>query len=261
MPVTNYKPTFCSGLPPFYEEYLSKGRMSDYELQKLIKNLTKQPQSISNDEINGLQIYNLRPVGNNNSYAGAVLAARPLELKTLKEAGIERVIDLVGYEGYESDCKSNGLEYIKFSLGSDYLNNAACCRKQDWLKHKMEELRFLNSEDEVQEFIRNSNQNYETEARHFITEFIDFINAMRKGNLYIGCEYGSGKTDCALRLNCIFNPEHKQFFYKKPAAIECDAAAALHSKLTPEDKHAMEYTQEFDESITERLSEYGVWNG
>jgi hypothetical protein len=273
-PVINrgYKPVFKSSCKDDYQEdgvwgYHPDGsstlemrdkrqipparRLSEFELTKLLESLQKQPLVINDEKLQNIGIKSFRKIGK-NSYAGATLEGRRNKLESLKEAGVERVIDLIGYQGYESDCESCGLEYTKFDLGILWWKNAAFCNKTIWLENKVQDLRLLMKEGKVREFIDNSDSHYDKEKREFIESFVNFIMAMRKGNLYIGCEHGTAKTNNALKLNYIFNPKYENFYSVGGFSLS-QSLVNLYDNFTVEDKKNMRYTPEFEEKIKARL--------
>ena len=64
---------------------------------------------------------------------------KPECLQTLKDAGIKRVIDLVGFNNYDNQVKEAGLDYLHFNIsydsygfGSSFWNSDAFLSKEEF---------------------------------------------------------------------------------------------------------------------------------
>ena len=97
---------------------------------------------------------------------------------------------------------------------------------------------------------------YQTEKEKFNKEFVEFIQAMQKGNVLIGCDLGINRTNRALCLDFFFNPKakiihrgHDRYFGYKMVNI--------YKNLSDEDKKAMGWDEEFDKNFIKRLERYG----
>ena len=77
---------------------------------------------------------------------------------------------------------------------------------------------------------------------------------MQKGYYYIGCEFGTYKTDDYLLLNSIFNPKAANDSIPRVDPFKLDMVKDLYDKLTPKDKQRMGWTKEFDENVPKRIN-------
>lgn len=215
---------------PYQSIYEKEGRMTEYQMDILLKTLMNKPRKVDSDSIiNGVEAYNLRSIGN-NSYRGSTLSDSPISLKTLKKAGIKTVIDLAGYGGYKNKVEDAGLNYFKFNMKSSdqpFLYNMWC--------HSV----FDNGVG------RND--------RTFIDDFVKLIQTMQKGYCYIGCEFGTKDTSDALLLYDIFSPkgDKKEIYFDDKRQL--NKIEVLYSKLTDKDKKLMGWTEEFDKSVSSKL--------
>ncbi len=110
---------------------------------------------------------------------------------------------------------------------------------------------------------------YETKIdEQNVQQFPDFIKAMNKGNYYIACNEGLNRTDIAIALNYLFNPEEEiapKFLSSKPEKkfeLTLEAANKILSKdqegnCRVKDSYAQaigwENAQEMIDNFTQRL--------
>ena len=103
------------------------------------------------------------------------------------------------------------------------------------------------------DYLKDCEKNFDIRSREFVDKFVSFIQTVQKGNLYMGCEYGTYRTDYITLLDMLFNPQRDDeqeciddiYFY----AIE------LYDKLTPEDKAKMGWSEEFDKNFMPKIKE------
>lgn len=244
---------------PYYTDILSKEhRVSDEKLKEMVNELGKRPHKVDYQTVIELPLWNLEQIGN-NSYRGQSLYDKPECIKDLKEAGIERVIDLVGYSGLQEKVEKEGLEYVSFPLRDDFHNSEIFKSKSSFLSR---EKRFAENvvgykDEDLEEYVRGSSRCYDTNVKNFKEKFIKFIQAMQQDYVYIGCEFGTYKTDAALVLNNCFNPKafNSNIYLKSNSTLDVEGLHNLYYNLTDDDKRRMNYTKEFDESILPRLRE------
>ncbi len=274
---------------PYYNITENNGRLEKYELTKLIgtlcgkklnqdsiqnifKHLRQKPgfidngripipkeESINHHLIEELPLYNLEVVSKKQGvYRGETLQGGTHALKTIKAAGIERIVDLIGYDNLKEDCKALGLEYFKYPM-SPYLfsqrpmfeNEAE--KRRTYTNHC---IRLGDSEKATKAYVSQMMQIWRKNKDAELADFVKFIQTMQKGKLYIGCEYGTLTTDNALMLNSIFNPQSGS---RGPRYITSDnrillkRVEKLYQNLTPEHKQLMGWTKEFDKLTAERL--------
>ena len=95
-------------------------------------------------------------------------------------------------------------------------------------------------------------KDFDNHSRRSVERFINYILTLQKGYYYIGCEYGTYKTDEYLLLNEYFNPK-VDAGTPRGAMFKLDKMLTLYKKLTPEDKKRMGWTKEFDENVPKRI--------
>lgn len=213
---------------PYQNIYEKEGRLGEYALNNLIGELAKKPKVTDYKSIMNLPAYNIRPISP-NSYRGSTLADAPERcLHTLKQSGIDTVIDLVGYWNYEEKVKDAGMNYLYFPINQGV-------RHTVWDRAALQD-----------------NKN-DIETREFIEDFINYIQTMQKGYVYIGCEFGKYQTDDALLLNNAFNPKAKRPLNIYNAPFKLDLMRNLYNNLTEDDKKRMGWDKEFDENFLPRI--------
>ncbi len=231
------------------------GRLEEYELDKLKKTWTAPPTD-SFVKATGVKTYNGRIVHRGkNCYRGATLVREWWELDKLKEAGVERVIDLEGYSDYERLCKNAGLKYCRFPVPDDGLfSNAAFMNKEDFLEHEARKMYVRRlSENERVEYSKL----YDEKKEEFIEAFIGLVNVMKEGNFYIGCSLGTTKTNDVLCLNSLFNPEFGGFEWYGGSAI-LGPAKNLYNNLTEDHKKRLGWMPEWEQYVVEIIEGFEI---
>lgn len=243
---------------PYKSIYENECNLSEFEMKQLLDGLMKKPKVVDYNKVTGIDAYNVRSVDSQEiNYRGSTLAHNPKALKTLKGAGIERVIDLVGYHWYDKNAKEAGLEYYCPKFGRGQLGvweeEAFVTRGEFLAKETMYYTPIEFEKDK--KYLENCMQAFDRHARTSVERFVEYIEVMQKGYYYIGCEYGTYKTDDYLLLNTVFNPKSEEKFIPFGHMFKLDFMKNLYDKLTPEDKKRMGWTKEFDESVPKRLDE------
>ncbi len=243
---------------PYKSIYEKECNLSEFEMKQLLDGLMKKPKVVDYNKVTGIDAYNVRSVDSQEiNYRGSTLAHNPKALKTLKGAGIERVIDLVGYHWYDKNAKEAGLEYYCPKFGRGQLGvweEEAFVTRGEFLAK--ETMYYTPIEFEKnKKYLENRMQAFDRHARTSVERFVEYIEVMQKGYYYIGCEYGTYKTDDYLLLNTVFNPKSEEKFIPFGHMFKLDFMKNLYDKLTPEDKKRMGWTKEFDESVPKRLDE------
>ena len=241
---------------PYQSIYEKECNLSEYQMQQLLGQLMKKPKSVDSTTVTRIDAYNVRAVDKDATcYRGSTLKNKPEELKILKSVGIERIIDLVGYQGYADVAKEAGLEYYAPEFG----------RAQMWV---WSEEAFITKEEKLQEAARyyspadfEKNKKYlaqvskafDKHSQRSVERFVRFVETMQKGYYYIGCEYGTYTTDDYMSLNALFNP--KANFAPIPCSdlLKLDLMENLYNKLTPNDKLRMGWSKEFGENVLKRI--------
>ena len=241
---------------PYQSIYEKECNLSEYQMTQLLGSLMNGPKVVDYSKITGIPAYHVRPVEGTDEtcYRGSTLANQPESLKTLKAAGIERIIDLVGYYHYEKNAKEAGLEYHcpKFGCGQlGVWEEEAFYSKEDLLAKEFRHytpLEIVKNE----KYINRREKDYERYMKRSIKRFVDYIELMQKGYYYIGCEYETYKTDDFLLLNEYFNPK-VEAGVPRGEMFKLDMMKQLYENLTPEDKKRMGWTKEFDKSVPDRI--------
>ena len=122
-----------------------------------------------------------------NSIRGVTLAnQKPSMLTELKECGINTIIDLRSEGGsdskYAQACRENGLNYVNFKLKINMpIFNLPLSDK-------------LSTAERI------------AENEAFIKKLPDFFKLMNEGKYYMACLLGLHRTDLAVVLNYLINP-------------------------------------------------------
>lgn len=271
---------------PFYDILGQEKRLEEYELKKLIASLCGQkvnqdsqlsifkkiyqiptnPQNttqklkgkLNNEAIENLPLFNLELVSNKlGVYRGQTLNGNLNALKVLKQAGIERIVDLAGYEGLKETCKDMGLEYLYYSTPPYYFLQGQMFKTEEGCKEQaLHQCKYFRITDKSAETYVNRNlEHWRKNLKIELDDFVKFIQTMKKGKLYIGCEYGTYTTDNALMLNAFFNPlyvREKKFVttYNRPFTSKL---INLYKNLTTEHKRLLGWIKEFDQLTLKRL--------
>lgn len=207
--------------------YENEPRLEEYKLKQLIDFFAKKPKKINGEDIYHLPLSNVRNISSSrrytpNIYRGSTLYDVPNWVITkLKEAGIKTIIDLAGYgDLYKNKIEQNNLEFVSF-----YLDPTSF----DYIADKTSEK----------------------------DELIKFIKTMQKEYIYMGCEFGTYKTDAAITLNTLFNPKVKgacrvNSYYE--ISYIWEMANELYKLMTPKDKHSIGWTPEFEKKFLENIA-------
>ncbi len=244
---------------PYQSLYKKECNLSEYDMQQLLGSLMQKPKVVDWNKVTGIDAYNVRSVDwTETCYRGSTLAHKPRALQTLKEAGIERIIDLIGYYGFEKDVQDAGLEYYtpKFGCGQLGIWDEDTFKEIDELIFK--ETRYYTPIDfeKNKKYLEQIAQTHEKLSKRSTERFVQYIEEMQKGYYYIGCEFGTYKTDDYMLLNTVFNPKSKNTDIPiHTPMFKLDFMKILHSKITPEQKQRMHWTKEFDESVAKRLDD------
>lgn len=228
-------------------------RISEWKLNQLISGLTAKPKEVNYEHIMNMPISNVRPI-NDNSYRGASLVDAPKCVKTLKNAGIERVVDIVGYNDYKKSVLANGMEYLSPNLGTStgFWFCAACFFSyKDFLARYM---RFAYNEKDKEAVKKMVDEEFPEEVKKSKAEVIKFIKFMQKDYVYIGCECGTYKTDMALLLNNALNPKSEIGNIYYPDEYILESLKNFYYHLTPEDKKEMGWNDEFDKNFIPKIN-------
>ena len=234
--INTHKPKFNKGAVKVWDKAYRKAQQAIKEngfSAKMISPLNRDLVEISKKkefppvdpivadrEMMALDISRLRVLGA-KTYSGETLENSPDKLKKLKELGINTVVDFreEAFDTYKNLCSQNGLEYFQFPL-----------------KHSAN---FNVKEGVSDEFVDNMKR---------------FFEIFNQGNAYMGCKFGIDRTNLALMMNYLVNPEvHmipeitawggdslKNVINKNQKIIE-----KLCKSLTPAQKEKLELSSEY----------------
>lgn len=241
---------------PYSSIYEKECNLSEYKMKQLLATLMGKPKKVDYSMVTGIDAYNVRTLNRDGScYRGSTLLNKPEALKTIKKAGIERVIDLAGYYGYEKDVHDAGLEYYSPEFRGGALgvwDEEAFQTKEQMLAR---ESRGYSPEDleKRKQYLNIKANSFDRHIRSSVDRFVNYIETMQKGYYYIGCEFGTYTTDNYLLLNSVFNPKAPDRPLRCSDLFKIDFMRNLYTNLTPKDKVRMGWTKEFDENVPKRL--------
>lgn len=217
----------------FYQDiYEKEPRLEEYELKKLVKFYSSKPKKINIDNLNIIA----KKIDNSpktNIYRGqSLMYSSDADIKSLKDAGFKQVIDFAGFGNeYKLRVEKAGMDFSDF-----YMENF-------W-------------DDGV--FGKSNSPDCK---RNFINKFVEFINKMQEGYAYIGCDFGTYKTDEAVMLNSFFNPKANRHSVVVRHDFMIDKMRILYENLTSADKLKMKWDAEWEKnffSMLKRAKSYPI---
>lgn len=237
-----------------YQSIYEKGyKLSEFELKQVISDLVKKPVKVNNKLIDELHLQNLDFV-DNTSYRGAMIKSDELgKVEKLYEAGIRRIIPVGrGNTDLKNECEKIGMEYQAIEFDSQY--NSAFKTMDEIKTNSKEFARDVLGYDEkgIVEYVNACIGLWKENSRSYIDEFTSYIQKMKKGNVYIGCEFGRYDTDVAVMFDYLFNPT-KRYSRTVPHEMYVRCAENLYHNLTDSDKLKMGWTKDFEKTFFERL--------
>ncbi len=267
---------YIDHLSPYYSVLENNGRLSEYQLNKLMSGLLGQkvdvkslskllPASVepTSNEVKStfeimqsLPLRNVKPIPTVQSYRGSTPAGNLAVLPTLKEAGIKKVVDLHGYDVLAEACEECALDYLFFRVTEEFEEQDVFLTREQFIR-KMKPFYSIAgaNPNAVQEQLDRAVAKWDVNLKQFFAKFVDFIQTMQSENVYIGCEYGTSRTNNALMLNHFFNPKAQ----KTPNCITkhnfglFQRLDTLYKNLSDLDKSQMGWTEEFDKNFLLRL--------
>ena len=187
-----------------------------------------------------------------NSIRGVTLANQKNSILTeLRECGIKTIVDLRAEGGknskYAQACQNNGLDYINFKL-----------------KINMPIFNLpLSSTLSVQE--------RQKEIDDFIKVLPDFFKIMDEGKYYMACLLGLHRTDLAVVLNYLVNPNEPKtppilshMYMKEESSITNKYIGAMKNLLKnikPEHKQYLGLPEDFNSIFDARILKLRLMNG
>ena len=255
---------------PFKDyEIRSSGRLSEYELNQLIKSMIlnrpifkKEPEE--NPEINyklleSSELYNFEPLYGNNSIRASVDNLSKEQLEIIKQAGIKHIIDL---RNWGEPIKYDGIEVINFPILDINQNTAVKMTEDEYIEKQLELDRQMRigelTSEELGKLKEGSKISYQQDRKELCDNFVRFIQTMQKENVLIGCEFGTKTTDYAIQLDYFFNPKADIMLFNKDKSFGI-TMQRIYENLSTEDKEAIGWDEEFDKNFLNRLEDRGYW--
>ena len=229
---------------------------SDFAMDRMLKSWGLKTDKVA-DKIIVPEDLNCIPLGNNNFRAS--LPAYGKDYKRLKDSGIKTIISATSHSNIKDTAERNGLKYIELVSQTpsmqDYIYTDYAFMDEDFymyrLKNKYGE-EFLASD---KDFTNRMLMDFNKKSRNFIDNLVASVQAMQQGGCLIGCDFGIYLTNSALDLIDTFNPQEDLSSIKYLKDMERDNIGILYKKLTPDDKKAMGWTEEFEEKFQEALKD------
>ena len=257
--------------------FLQNPRLEEYELNQLIKKITKKEKfqkneasKIDEEIMKTLPMYNIKPIKGTTSYKGGTIDLTDEICQKLKQAGVLEVISFLEYDFNDDICKRNGLDCFCYPVGFRFWDKSASFKsRQEVIKDAINSFYISGSglEADKDKYVKDKIEAWEKDNRIFINNFINFINEMKKDNLYIGCACAFNRTYDMFALNHLFNPDAFETEpFNSVVHLNYDRIKNLYYNLTPIDKKKMGWDNSFDKSFLKRLDtgykEFdAIWHG
>ncbi len=255
---------------PFKEyEIRNSGRLDEYELNQLIKSLVLnrpvfKKESEQNSEINyelleRAELYNFEPLYGNNSIRASVDNLSQKQLEIIKQAGIKHIIDL---RNWGEPIKCDDIEVFNLPLLDINQNTSVKMTEDEYIEKQFEIDRRMRigelTPEEISIATKALKESYQQDRKNLCDNFVKFIQTMQKENVLVGCEFGTKTTDYAIQLDYFFNPKADIMLLSRDKYFGI-TMQRIYENLSPEDKEAMGWDEEFDDNFLKRLDEAGYW--
>jgi len=220
------------------KERFGGGRLSEYNLKKLMESLASKESNIDDEKmyeiVDKFRIYNGQCV-QKNGYIGQMLRFKQDALPELKAAGIKTIINLEYFdEDFERACHDAGLEHIYLNVSNPYEDSYVFRPKKDFFKRC-----------KTPEQLQRAQKVYENTIKKEAENIIKIIETINKGNYYMGCNMCHERTPQALSFNRYFNPKDKTAGMGVELYYSFKEVKNLYTHFTEADKKRLGYTPEF----------------
>lgn len=242
---------------PYQSLYDKECRKSEFEIKQLISELVQKPIPTHYGIMSDLDIVNFRRADFGIYRGGMIGLGEDIDkVSKLHEAGIRTLIPLdSGNYKLETFCERFGMKYLPMRFNRE----SSAFENPDRLKS--DEMRYATSilnldEKKALEYVNKTLSSHRSYTRIFINQFIGYIQAMQKGNVFIGCEFGTTNTDTAMMFDYLFNPKmnHSSCLnWRNEYWVKL--AENLYKNLTADDKLKMGWTKDFEQTFAERLED------
>ena len=199
------------------------------------------PRAIDNIALRELNIRNLRLL-NTKTVSGGTFERRPIEdLKSLKDAGIETIIDFrtEGSGEMAKKCSSTGLRYLNIPLDD------------------------VRERSNARYFIRRKGKATIIKPE-FITSLKQYFELMKTTNCYVGCHYGIDRTNIGLLLNYFFNTKYESIppriihwpgeTQKNILNRNIKSIKKIFKAMTPEQKKELGLPDKYEDALKDKIT-------
>lgn len=199
------------------------------------------PETIDNTALRNLGIKNLR-ILNTRTVSGGTFERRPIEdLKVLKDAGIETIIDFrtEGSGEMAKKCSSTGLKYLNIPLDD------------------------VRERSNARYFIRTKGKATILKPE-FIESLKQYFELMNNSKCYVGCHYGIDRTNMGLLLNYFFNPKYEDIppkvihwpdeSQKNILNRNIKSIKKIFKAMTPEQKRELGIPEKYEDALREKIA-------
>jgi hypothetical protein len=241
---------------PYQSIYEKEGRKSEYEMNRMLSDLLRESDDVDDEKMKQIRIPNLNFL-DETSYRGAMIESYDLhKVKMLQDAGILRIIYVGrGDDDLKNECEKLGMAFqaIEFDSRDDTFNRVEDVR--EGARRYAQYVLGYKTEEEIAEYVDGKVWRWKENTREFIDEFTKFIKNMQRGNVFIGCDYGTYSTDTAVMFDYLFNPQMRHDSgLNDYNVIFVDCAEDLYYNLTDSDKSKMGWPKDFDQVFFKRLN-------
>ncbi len=242
----------------------TQGRLSEYELNKLIKSLIlakpkfdkEQTEEVNEEILLSADITNFKSLyDKNNCYRAALNNLKLEDIEILKQAGIKRIVDLRGHCFDTGEVKD--IEYISFNINDLFYEKPFMFSEQEYIQKQIEHENKYGR-NITKEQIQTFKKVHEKERKKFNNRFVNFILATQKGNALMGCEFGTHNTDYATCLIHFFNPK-AGIMWSRCNKYFGITMRAIYENLSPEDKQKLGWDEEYDKNFLKNLENNRYW--
>ena len=244
------------------------GTISQNQNKKQVKNPTFT--SINDDIMKSVPLHNVRKVVD-DVYRGASPTWNLESFKYLKDAGVERIIDIAGYDSVANGCREYGIEYNNYLIDMEEILNLNIFykykpifqSKEDVIEesHNLYGMLCGHKGDKLEKDVQRALKRWDKGKRSGFEKLINIIQKLQQRNVYVCCENGSNRTDLLLMFNSILNPQQadtqkdlNHLFNDKFKLY----AEKLYHNLTDTDKIKLGWTKVFDEQFLPKLKELKI---
>lgn len=202
---------------------------------------TASKAALDMEKIKNLKISNLRRINSNSLSGGTFEIKEDSEIKKLKEAGIEKIIDFRAdaKESFNNRCTEAGVEYHNIPFDDVYnLTNPLYFKRGKGEKTQIKE-----------EFVK------------MLKEYFELMNS---GNAYVGCHYGIDRTNMALITNYLLNKDAGQLppqiitwpGDKKKTVLNKNIKAVkqIYKKLDAAQKQELQLPEKYQDYLKDRIA-------